>query len=151
MTRFVLLFLFLALALPSLARADLAKIPPEQQKVLADVSRFREVYSCTNLPPSLVALCADEHGRIAEPGQEWNPTDVIVKGLPRSRLVWAAIGSDYYVVHFEHGGIEHTFELLIVRMKPKVVSHYYAVNLLKDYRAFVRQMEGGRLVSSNYN
>jgi hypothetical protein len=144
----VLLFV---LALPSFALADAAKIPADLKKVLADVSRFREIHSSTNLPPALVALCADKNGRFAEPGQAFNATDSIMDtSVPGSRLVWAATDGEYYVVHFERGGIAHTFELLVATMdpesrKPTVVLHCYVGRLLKNYGAFIREMEAGRI------
>jgi hypothetical protein len=155
MTRLSLVFLAFAV-LSSFSRADdvtnVTRIPPEHRKVLVDASHFREVHATTNLPPAIVAICADRKGKLAEPGQVWNPTDLISDdGRPESRLVWAATNENYYVVHYERGGEMETSEILIATLgpdskKPTIVWHGYAVYLLKDYRAFVREMQANRLI-----
>jgi hypothetical protein len=65
----------------------------------------------------------------------------------------AAIGSKYYVVHYERGGIahtfHHTFHILIARLmkndaKPKVL--WTGVGgPLKDYAAFLDASRSGNL------
>jgi len=158
MTRLILAFLAFA-ALPSFCCADdetnVTRIPPEYRKVLVDASRFREVHAATNLPSAVFSLCADGSGRLAEPGQKWEVTDVIIDHrLPRSRLIWAATDGDYYVVHFERGGIGHEFVVLIATVKPDttkptIIWQGYAVYLLKDYKAFVREWQANRLIDGH--
>jgi hypothetical protein len=69
--------------------------------------------------------------------------------LPGKRLIWAAIGGEYYVVHYERGGIDHSFHILVVKLtrdesKPKVV--WRAVGgPLKDYTAFLDAVRSGKL------
>ncbi len=46
--------------------------------------------------------------------------------LPGERLIWAVVGGDYYVVHYERGGIAQTFHILVAKLakseaKPKLV------------------------------
>jgi hypothetical protein len=94
-------------------------------------------------------LCAD-NGRLAEPGQKWNATDAIMDPtLPGKRLIWAAVGGEYYVVHYERGGIAHTFHGLVARLtkgeaKPKVVWGAMG-GPFKDYAAFVDALRSGKL------
>src|SRR5690348_9612548 len=109
MKRIGICFLVLV-ALQRHCLADVTKLPTEHRKVLEDSSRFHEVPATTNLPPSIVALCTDDAGRLAEPGQKWEATDVISDpSLPRKRLIWAAVAGEYYVVHYERGGRGHSF------------------------------------------
>ena len=133
MKHFVLL-LFCAVAIQSLCCADLinaatanpsgGKLSTDDRKVLQDSARFHEVHSSGDLSPAIVALCGD---KLAEPSQNWNATDAITDPtLPTKRLIWAATGVDYYVVHYERGGIAHTFHVLVAKMtkgepKPKLV------------------------------
>ncbi|HJW37592.1 MAG TPA: hypothetical protein VJ420_03110 [Candidatus Udaeobacter sp.] len=101
--------LLFALAIQSLCGADVTKLSSENRKVLQDSSRFHEAHSTGDLPAAIVVLCAGD-GTVAEPGQKWNATDAIVDPtLPGKRLIWAAVGGEYYVVHYERGGIAHTF------------------------------------------
>ena len=118
--------------------------------MLQDSSRFHEVHSTGDLPSAIVALCAGDDGKIAEPGQNWNATDAITDPtLPSKRLIWAAIGGDYYVVHYERGGIAHTYHILVAKLtkdnaKPKEV--WRAIGgPFKDYAAFLDALRSGKL------
>jgi hypothetical protein len=149
MKRFRIYFL-LTLAIQSLCVADVTKLPPEHRVVLEDATRFHEVHAGTNLPPAIVALCADDSGRLAEPGQKWEATDLIRDpSLPRKRLIWAAIGGEYYVVHYERGGRGHSFHVLVATLakgdsKPKVIWRGVGGHL-KDYSAFLSALRTGKL------
>jgi hypothetical protein len=111
--------LLVAVAVHASCHADVTKLSAEHRKVLQDSSRFREVHAATNLPPAVVALCADQNGRLAEPGQKWEVTDVVTDpNLPWRRLIWAASAGDYYVVHYERGGYAHSYHILVATFKP---------------------------------
>ena len=136
-----------AVAVQSLCCADVTKLSADDRKVLQDSSRFHEVHSTNDLPPTIVALCGN---KLADPGQKWNATDAIIDPtLPGKRLIWAAVGGDYYVVHYERGGIAHTFHVLVAKLakdeaKPKVV--WSAVGgPFKDYAAFLDALRTGKL------
>ena len=102
-------YLLFAAAIQGFCCADVTKLSAEDRRVLQDSSRFHEVHSTSDLPPAIVALCAGGKGRLAESGQKWNATDAITDStLPGKRLIWAALGGDYYVVHYERGGISLT-------------------------------------------
>src|ERR1035437_7906062 len=117
------LYMLLAVAIQGFCFADVTKLPADDQKVLRDVSRFREIHAATNLPPAVFAFCADGSGRLAEPGQKWEATDIITDAkLPTKRLIWAFTDGDFYVVHYERGGRGHSFHVLVARLKePKLV------------------------------
>jgi hypothetical protein len=144
------LCLLVAVALQSLCYADVTKIPAGDRKALQDASRFHEVHSTKDLPPAVVALCAGDNGRLAEPGQNWNATCVITDPtLPGKRLIWGAVGAEYYVVHYERGGIEHSFHILVAKLtkpdaKPKVIWEAGG-GPLKDYKAFLDAFRVGKL------
>ena len=57
---------------------------------------------------------------IAEPGAEYQATDVIVKpGLPFRRLVEAGCSKDFHcLVYYERGGIAHTWQAALFRWTP---------------------------------
>ncbi len=143
-------YVLFAIAIPSFCCADVTKLPAEDRKALRDSSRFHEVHSTSDLPTAIVALCTNGVGKLAEPGEKWNATDSITDPtLPAKRLIWAATGSEYYVVHFELGGIAHTYHILVARLtkneaKPKVVWRADGKQL-KDYAAFLDAMRSGKL------
>jgi hypothetical protein len=136
-----------------LCYADVTKLAEEDRKGLQDSSRFHEIHTTSDLPPAIVALCAGDNGRLAEPGQNWNATCVITDPtLPGKRLIWGAVGAEYYVVHYERGGIEHSFHILVAKLtkndaKPKVIWQAGG-GPLKDYAAFVEALRSGKLYAS---
>ena len=143
-------YLLFAIAIPSFCCADVTKLSADDRRILENSSQFREVHSTKDLPPAVVALCADDKGKIADPGQNWNVTDAVTDpSLPWKRLIWAAVGSDYYVVHYERGGIDHSFHILVAKLakndaKPNVVWHAVGKQL-KDYAAFTDALRSGKL------
>jgi hypothetical protein len=143
-------YLLFATVIQGLSSADVTKLAANDRKSLGDASRFREVHSTSDLPSAIVALCAGDGGKIAEPGQKWNATDAITDPtLPGKRLIWAAVGGDYYVVHYERGGIAHSYHILVAKLakndaKPKVV--WRAVGgPFKNYAAFLEALRSGKL------
>lgn len=152
MTRFSFYILF-AVAIQTCCYADVTKLSAEHRKVLQDYSRFHEIRAIANLPPAMVALCADDSGKLADPGQKWEATDVITNtALPRKRLIWAATDNEYYVVHYERGGRGHSFHVLVATFtkgdaKPRYIWRGIG-NRLKDYSAFLDALQSGKLDDS---
>jgi hypothetical protein len=142
-------YLLFAVAIQSWCCGDVTKLPAEDRRALQDSSRFHEVHSTGDLPAAIVALCADD-GRLAGPGQKWNATDAITDPtLPGKRLIWTAVDGEYYVVHYERGGIAHTFHVLVATLtksntKPKVIWRGVG-GPLKDYAAFLIALRNGKL------
>ena len=64
-------------------------------------------------------------------------------------MVWEAIGGEYHVVHYERGGIAHTFHIPVA----KVIKGEANAKILcqavggpfKDYAAFVDGFRNGKL------
>jgi len=140
----------LTVAIQSFCLAGVTKLPAEDQKVLRDASRFHAIHSATNLPSAVFVLCADGSGRLAEPGQKWQVTDVIRDHrLPTSRLIWAVTDGDYYVVHYERGGYAHSFHVLVAKLKvgeskPSFVWQGVG-GQLKDFKAFLDAVASNKL------
>ena len=146
-TRDIGVCLLLSVVVQSLCCADVTKLSADDRRVLQDSARFREVHSTGDLPPAIVKLCG---AKLADPGENWNATDAISDPtLPGKRLVWAAVGGDYYVVHYERGGIAHTFHILVAKLtnndsKPKLVWNAMG-GPFKDYAAFLAALQKGKL------
>jgi hypothetical protein len=152
MTRFVLCLL-ISIAFQALCLADVSKLPADDQKALRDISRFHEVDGATNLPVSVFALCADFKGRLAEPGQKWQVTDVITDDtLAFKRMIWAVTDGEFYVVHYEEGGYAHSFYFLVAKLRAgesKPVFIWRGVPTVakpfKDYSTFLEALQDGAL------
>jgi hypothetical protein len=138
-----------AIAIQTPCYADVTKLSPEHRKVLQDSSGFREIHTTSNLPPGIVALCADGSGRLADPGKRWEATDVITDSkLPRKRLIWAVVSGEYYVVHYERGGRAHNFHILLATFKHggNARDLWRGVGeQLKDFPAFIDALNGNTL------
>jgi hypothetical protein len=134
----------------AMANSSGGGLPAEDRRALEDSSRFHEIHFPSDLPPAIVALCAGDKNNLAEPGGKWNPTDVVIDpSLPSKRLIWAVKGGDYYVVHYERGGIAHTFQILVAKLekndaKPKTVWSALG-GPFKDYTAFLQALRSGKL------
>jgi len=148
--RYAGFFFLLAASFQSLCCGDVTKLTAEDRRALENASRFHEVHSTNDLPAAVVALCAGDNNTMADPGQKWNATDAIIDpSLPGRRLIWAAVGGEYYVVHYERGGIAHTFHILVAKVTKdgaKAEPVWRALGgPFKDYAAFLAELQGGKL------
>ena len=85
--------------------------------------RFGIVTSIRGLPlgvrDGLQTLFGSKALDIAEPGAEFQVTDVIVNPkLPTRRLVAAGCSADYCLVYYERGGIAHTWHVALFHWTP---------------------------------
>ena len=56
---------------------------------------------------------------MANPGERFEATDVILTpGTPRRRLIFAGVYGDRCFVHYEHGGIAHSYEVEFFKLLP---------------------------------
>jgi hypothetical protein len=140
----------LLLCAPALASAKVTQLPADARAILHRPDQFQEVRAKAKLPASILELLGGD-AQIADPGQPWQVTDV-VESPPRpwQRLDWAAVAGDLYLVHYEHGGIGHSFELVLARWKKgdaraQVLWHGYAKKTLAGLRAFLAALDGGTL------
>lgn len=69
----------------------------------------------------LQALWHSPRFEMAEPGAEFQVTDVIVKpNLPIRRLILAGCSADHCLIYYERGGIAHTHLVVLLRTKGAV-------------------------------
>jgi hypothetical protein len=73
---------------------------------------------------------------IAEPGAEFQATDVIVKpGLPTRRLVAAGCSTDHCLVYYERGGIAHTWQVVLFHWTPAETRFEWGASAPGDLRS----------------
>ena len=85
--------------------------------------RFGIVTSVRGLPlgvrEALQTLFGNPSLDIAEPGAEFQATDVIVNPkLPNRRMVTAGCSADHCLVYYERGGIAHTWHVTLFHWTP---------------------------------
>jgi hypothetical protein len=142
------LWLLLGVAIQNVCCGDVTKLSAEDRSALEETSRFHEVHSTSDLPLAIVALCVGRDGKMADPGQKWNATDAIIDPrLPGKCLIWSAVGGDYYVVHYERGGIAHTFHILVAKLTNGSAKPLWRAigGPFKDYAAFIAALRSGKL------
>ena len=147
MKQSILFLLFLSTVQP-LIGADEYHLSQDQRNVLTDVPHFQEAYRSTNIPPEVLTLCDAGTTGLAEPGQKWNASDTIDPNLPRKRLIWIATKDEFYVIHYEKGGIAHTSHIAFIRFKPgegaNVIWRAHG-GLFKNYKEFAQALKRNEL------
>ena len=88
------------------------------------VEQFGIVTSIRGLPlgvrGALQTLFGSPTLDIAEPGAEYQATDVILKpNLPIRRLIAAGCSEDHCLVYYERGGFAHTWHAALFRWTPE--------------------------------
>jgi hypothetical protein len=97
---------------------------PEALRAHLKDERFQIVTSIRGLPlgvrDGLQTLFGSQELDIAEPGAEFQATDVIVNPkLPIRRLVAAGCSTDFHcLVYYERGGIAHTWQVALFQWTP---------------------------------
>ena len=86
---------------------------------------YRTVVHVADVPTAVMAAAAAARGpglggyplEMADPGQPFQATDVIVdKRLPGRRLIAAYASADVWIVHYEAGGVAHTYHVAFFRL-----------------------------------
>jgi len=148
--------LFAVIATQTNCFAEITKFPHADRMMLEkSATPFKEIHSKTNLSPSVIELCADSMGKLAEPGQKWQETDTVTdSSLPNKRLIWAATNDLYLVVHYELGGRGHSFHVLVAKLidgesKPEVVWRGVCSEKLKELKAFFEALKSKNALDDN--
>lgn len=61
---------------------------------------------------------------MANPGQKFQATDVVLRKLPWRRLVFAGVQDDRWFVHYERGGIAHSYHVIALKVDPHGDAHF---------------------------
>lgn len=99
------------------------RLSPAQKEHILD-GQFNEVTKAEAMPVNAKQAFAKITGEpsfdLANPGQKYQVTDVVVdRGLPRRRLVFAGVRGDEWFVHYELGGIGHSYCFLLFKVDPQ--------------------------------
>jgi hypothetical protein len=148
MKRIFLVSLLVLLLLSINGNAAINHLSNSDRKLMLDEASFKPLKSKNDLPTSVVFLCADFKGRLADIGGRWEPSDYITDDkLPQKRLVWAAASGKYYVVHYERGGIGHSFHILLAKKDGnETVAVWRAVgDKYSNIAAFIKSLKNGQM------
>jgi hypothetical protein len=95
----------------------------EQEKQHILDGRCDVIRSTASMPASLkdnfVRVTAEQKFELANPGENFQETDVMITPhLPSRRLVLAGFCRDRWFVHYEIGGFSHSYAVLVFRVDP---------------------------------
>lgn len=111
---------FLLVALTASVHADITQLSKADRTALEHPATIKMLFSTTHLPSAVTAVCAgvtsDHQFWLANPGQRFQETDVVIGlwRLPARRLIWIAQLPNYFVVHYEYGGLGLSNHILVV-------------------------------------
>ncbi len=96
-------------------------LPEDVRASLKDASGFQIRASVFAIPGSVRMSFAKARGEqlfaMAEPGAEWQATDVVRKpGLPRRRLETVALSQSFCILFYELGGRGHSYHVAVFRL-----------------------------------
>jgi len=120
-SRIALVLVALFLCLISLRAEDFhVRLSPTEKQHLLDGS-FTKVTKVEAMPASVKQAFARITGEpafaLANPGEKFQVTDVIIdRSLPHRRLVFAGVRDDEWFVHYEVGGIGHSYCVVLFRV-----------------------------------
>jgi hypothetical protein len=101
-----------------------------------DSSKLTTYSNYKSLPRPMRVLLDDLVGtkfKIADPGEEWQATDYIVKkGLPDRQFVYLGVGQDIILFAYNLGGIGTSERILIIEFRDSCIKDFWCGGALKD-------------------
>lgn len=74
----------------------------------------------TGLKVQFARLAGEKDFKMANPGEEYQSTDVIMRpGLPRRRLLFAGMSNDKIFIFYEEGGYSHSSHVAVFDLDPQ--------------------------------
>jgi hypothetical protein len=118
----LLVVALLLFAFPLSAQQFHKKLSAAEKEHILD-SPFTEVTKTermsANAKQAFAKITGESSFGLANPGQKYQVTDVVVdRGLPRRRLVFAGVQGGEWFVHYELGGIGHSYCVLVFNVDP---------------------------------
>jgi hypothetical protein len=92
-------------------RAEARLSPGERDHVLD--GEYRIIHHTADIPAPVRMAFDGPSFEMADPGQPFQVTDVILKRLPRRRLVFAGCSKVNCFIHYEAGGRGHSYSLVV--------------------------------------
>lgn len=108
---------------PIAGKAHVYPLPDDLLSALRSASGFQVRHTVADVPPlvrSAFAQATHQEFSMAEPGDKWQSTDVIIgPGLPWRRLTAVAVSAKFCLVFYERGGIGKSNIVAVFRLSPR--------------------------------
>ncbi|HVP42982.1 MAG TPA: hypothetical protein VMS96_06090 [Terriglobales bacterium] len=100
---------------------------PEKEHILD--GRFVIVTKTEAFPATVkrafAVITGQKQFALANPGEKYQVTDVVDEpGLPFRRLVFAGVRDDEWFIHYEHGGIGRSYEVVVFSIDSEKQLHF---------------------------
>jgi hypothetical protein len=96
------------------------QLSPAEKRHILD-GPFTELTKTESMPTAVkqafTKITGEPSFALANPGQNYQVTDVDPdRTLPRRRLVFAGVAGDEWFVHYEKGGIGHSYSMVVFKV-----------------------------------
>ena len=154
MTNVFAIALFSTLLTGGLCVAAPAGLPDDLRAALKEPGGFRLHSSISAIPDSVrlafIKLTGQQAFSMAEPGEYYQSTDVLVPGppLPGRRLGKVALSKSFCILFYERGGIAWTFQVVVFRLNPdgaKLVWSGYSNRTIADPADLLTAIDKGQI------
>jgi hypothetical protein len=148
-----LIFAVVFAGVPAISLADVTKLAAADRQKLLQAADAPLVTTMHDIPADVIKACAAASSgggfELADAGRPFQVTDVITeKNLPGKRLIWAARIPGYLVVHYERGGIAHSYHVMVIALESSKKPHVVwaaAAKPMKNYGEFRAALIAGKL------
>jgi len=124
---------------PGVLQPHVYPLPEDLLSALRNANGFQVQHTIANIPPLVRAAFAKathQEFSMAEPGDKWQSTDVIIEPrLPWRRLTAVAVSTEFCIVFYESGGIGKSNHVAIFRLSSRAaepVWHAYLDDSVAD-------------------
>lgn len=94
------------------------------------------IYPKYESTPSFVKMFLDSLAgtefRIADPGEDWQATDVVEGNLPDRQLVYLGVGQEVMLLAYNKGGIGMSERILIIRFENSCIKDFWCGGVLTE-------------------
>ena len=98
----------------------------------ADLKRFTEFESTPDFIRAFLDSLVGENFSIADPGEDWQATDVVEGDLPDRQLVYLGVGQEITVLAFSKGGIGMSERILIFHSENSCIKDFWCGGVMTE-------------------
>ena len=102
-----------------------------------DKSTLIEKNKIKDIPPFIKTILnrlTKDNFSIANPGEKWQATDVILEELPARQLIYLGIGDNITLLTYYTGGVGKSEHILIFKYQNKQITDFWCGNVLKNLK-----------------
>ena len=134
----------------------LTRLPVDVLAALQEPSEFMTLSSIVSIPNSVRASFAkaskEESFSMAEPGADWQETDVVKTTLPSRRLAYVSLSNSFCVLFYELGGVGWSYRVAVFRITPNGAElswSGFSFQKISDLKALLDAIEKGVVVQTS--